>query len=241
MWIRFRQELAACVDLLLPPACLLCRQLLTTGLDAQSLCRDCLADMPPLSPAHCSCCAQPFPNATSSHLCSACLKRPPSFSIVHAAGLYQGSIKDAVHQLKYRNQLTLAKPLGQLLCKVVAATGAGFAADCIVPVPLHPHRLRQRGYNQALELARPISRELNVPLDTTLLQRSRKTLQQQGLSATERRSNLRNAFTLASQTSALKVLLIDDVMTTGETVRECCRVLVAGGVKEVQVAVIGRA
>ena len=161
--------------------------------------------------------------------------------MVHAAGLYQGNIKDAVHQLKYRNQLTLAKPLGQLLGNIVAAAGAGFAADCIVPVPLHPHRLRQRGYNQALELARPISRELNVPLDTTLLQRCRKTLQQQGLSATERRSNLRNAFTLTSKTPAIKVLLVDDVMTTGETVRECCRVLVAGGVKEVQVAIIGRA
>jgi len=241
VWTRFRRELAACFDLLLPPACLLCRQLLTTDFDVQSICRACLADMPPLSAAHCSCCAQPFPSATSNHLCSACLKRSPSFSMVHAAGLYQGNIKDAVHQLKYRNQLTLAEPLGQLLSKIVVGSGVGFAADCIVPVPLHPHRLRQRGYNQALELARPISRELNVPLDTTLLQRCRKTLQQQGLSATERRSNLRNAFTLASQPSALRVLLIDDVMTTGETVRECCRVLAAGGVKEVQVAVIGRA
>jgi len=163
--------------------------------------------------------------------------------MVHAAGPYQGSIKDAVHQLKYRNQLTLAKPLGQLLGKIVAASGTGFAPDCIVPVPLHPHRLRQRGYNQALELARPISKDFNVPLDITLLQRSRKTLQPQGLSATERKSNLRNAFTLAltSKTPAPKVLLVDDVMTTGETVRECCRVLVAGDVKEVQVAIIGRA
>ena len=241
MWSRFRQQLASCVDLLLPPACLLCRKLLTTDLDAQSLCRDCLAEMPPLSAAHCSCCAQPFPSTTANHLCSACLKRPPSFSIVHAAGLYQGNIKDAVQQLKYRNQLTLAEPLGRRLGKIVAAAGTGFAPDCIVPVPLHPHRLRQRGYNQALELARPISRELNVPLETTLLQRSRKTLQQQGLSATERKRNLRNAFSLSSKPPELKILLIDDVMTTGETVRECCRVLVAGGVKEVQVAIIGRA
>ena len=241
MWTRLRQELAACVNLFLPPACLLCRQLLTTDLDAQSICRDCLADMPPLSSAHCSCCAQPFPSAASNHLCGVCLKRPPSFSIVHAAGLYQGNIKDAVHQLKYRNQITLAEPLGQILGKVIAASRSGFAADCIVPVPLHPHRLRKRGYNQALELARPISRELSIPLDTTLLQRNRKTLQQQGLSATERRSNLRNAFTLAAKTPAIKVLLVDDVMTTGETVRECCRVLIAGGVKEVQVAIIGRA
>jgi predicted amidophosphoribosyltransferase len=80
-----------------------------------------------------------------------------------------------------------------------------------------------------------------VPLDTGLLQRTRKTRQQQGLSAIERRDNLRNAFTLTKATSARKVLLVDDVMTTGETVRECCRVLCKGGISEVQVAVIGRA
>ncbi len=241
MWARFCQELAACVDLLLPPACLLCGQLLPTGLDAQSFCHACLTAMPPLSPAHCRRCAQPFPNATSNHLCGTCLKRPPSFSTVHAAGIYQGSIKDAVHQLKYRNQPTLAEPLGQILAKVITTAGSSFAPDCIVPVPLHPHRLRQRGYNQALEVARPIARELRVPLETTLLQRNRKTQQQQGLSATERRSNLRNAFVLTSKTVPRKILLIDDVMTTGETVRECCRTLVAGGVEDVQVAIIGRA
>lgn len=241
MWTLFRQQLAASIDLLLPPSCLLCGQLLQTSRDAQSFCVDCQAAMLPLSSAHCRCCAQPFPSATSNHLCGSCLKRPPSFSIVHAAGIYQGSIKDAVHQLKYRNQLTLAKPLGQLLGKVIAATGNGFVPDQIIPVPLHPHRLRERGYNQALEVARPIAQQLGLPIDTTLLQRSRKTEQQQGLSATERKSNLRNAFTLVSKAPALKVLLIDDVMTTGETVRECSRTLLAGGVAEIQVAVVGRA
>jgi ComF family protein len=241
MWTLFRQQLVAAIDLLLPPACLLCGQLLPTSLDAQSFCVDCLATMPPLSPAHCYCCAQPFPSATSNHLCGTCLKRPPSFSIVHAAGMYQGSIKDAIHQLKYRNQLTLAKPLGQLLGKIVAAKDNAFVPDCIIPVPLHPDRLRGRGYNQALEVARPIARQLGSPIDTTLLQRSRNTQQQQGLSAIERKRNLRDAFSLVSKISTLKVLLIDDVMTTGETVRECSRTLLAGGVAEVQVAVVGRA
>jgi ComF family protein len=155
--------------------------------------------------------------------------------------MYQGSIKDAVHHLKYRNQLTLAKPLGQLLGKVIASTDNGFVPDHIIPVPLHPDRLRERGYNQALEVARPIARQLGIPIDTTLLQRSRKTQQQQGLSAAERKRNLRNAFTLAARVSKLKILLIDDVMTTGETVRECSRTLLTGGVEEVQVAVVCRA
>ncbi|NOR49989.1 MAG: ComF family protein, partial [Desulfuromonadales bacterium] len=148
---------------------------------------------------------------------------------------------DAVQRLKYRNQVTLARPLGQLLGKVVEEAGSDFGPDCIVPVPLHPNRLRQRGYNQALEVARPIAQQLNVSIDTGLLQRIRKTPPQQGLSAIERRSNLRNAFDLTTTPSVRRILLVDDVMTTGETVRECCRTLRAGGVREVQVAVVGRA
>lgn len=241
MWARFRQDLAACIDLLLPPACILCGQLLPTGRNAQSFCQDCLANMPALGAARCTCCAQPFPNASSNHLCGTCLKRPPAFAMVHAAGLYQNSIKDAVQRLKYRNQLTLAKPLGNLLGKTVKAAASNFAPDCIIPVPLHPDRLRQRGYNQALEVARPIALLMDAPLNLSLLQRRRKTHQQQGLTAAERRRNLQNAFILASAAPPLKVLLIDDVMTTGETVRECSRTLLAGGITEVQVAVVGRA
>ena len=233
--------MAASIDLLLPPVCLLCGELLPTDHSAQSFCQDCSANIPPLGAAHCSRCAQPFPDSTSIHLCGNCLKRPPSFSIVYVAGLYQGGIKDAVHRLKYRNQISLARPLGQLLGKVIEAAEGDFVPDCIVPVPLHLDRLRQRGYNQALEVARPIAKQLSAPVDTGLLQRIRKTPPQQGLSAIERRSNLRNAFDLTLAPSAQRILLVDDVMTTGETVRECCRTLLAGGVREVQVAVVGRA
>lgn len=241
MWPRFLQALAACTDILLPSACLLCGHLLPTGQDARSFCRDCSSAISSLSPAHCLLCAQPFMSSGANHLCGTCLKRPPSFSAVHSAGIYQGLLKEAVHKLKYRNQLTLARPLGQLLGKAIAAAGSDFVPDRILPVPLHPRRLKQRGYNQALELARPLVRQLGCPLDTTLLQRTRNTPRQQGLSATERRSNLRGAFALSSTAPALRILLVDDVMTTGETVRECCRTLLTGGAEEVQVAVVGRA
>jgi ComF family protein len=241
MWNSFRQALAASIDLLLPPACLLCGSLLSSEFSSQSFCQDCLASMPPLSQSHCSCCAQPFTTATSNHHCENCLRRPPPFSKVHAACLYQDNIKKAVQRLKYRGQLTLAKPLGQRLGKTLAGSGDSFAFDLIVPVPLHPNRLRARGFNQALEVARPIARQMSIPLDAALLQRIRKTPQQQGLSASARRSNLHNAFALTSKPSKLRILLIDDVMTTGETVRECSRTLVAGGAEEVQVAVVGRA
>lgn len=241
MLTSLRKELAACLELLLPEACLFCGRLLAMSPGPRSFCHPCLSCMPPLSVAQCSCCAQPLPSATTKHLCGHCLQHPPAFVKVHAAGLYQRHLKEAVHRLKYRNQVALARPLGRLLTEKIIVSEKVFVPDLIVPVPLHPSRLRQRGFNQALEVARPISRTLNVPLDSRLLERSRETRQQQGLSAKERKGNLRKAFSLSRQTPARRILLIDDVMTTGETVRECSRTLVSGGITEVQVAVVARA
>lgn len=241
MWTDICRGLSACLDLFLPPACLLCGRSLPAAYGPLHLCGDCLASVPALGPAHCPLCARPMPSATSCHLCGTCLQRPPVFTDVHVVGLYQGGIKDAVHRLKYRNQLVLAKPLGQLLCATVASGKGDFRPHRVVPVPLHPRRLKERGFNQAVEVARPLALHLQIPLDVRLLQRVRQTPPQQGLSAADRGRNLRNAFALAARATDLNILLVDDVMTTGETVRECCRTLLAGGVKEVQVAVVGRA
>ncbi len=241
MWQDFCKSLKASVDLFLPPACLLCGQRLQDSPRGDDFCGACMAGVTPLGPAHCCLCAQPFANATSSHLCGACLKHPPSFTRVHAAGRYQGSIKDAVHRLKYRNQFILAQPLGLILAEVVANSSPESSLDFIIPVPLHPQRLRSRGYNQALEIARPLSRQLGLPIQTRLLQRSRNTPPQQGLSADQRSRNLRKAFVLDRPIPGIRALLVDDIMTTGETVRECCRTLAQGGAKDIQVAVVGRA
>lgn len=241
MWTNLRRALSAGIDLFLPPVCLLCGQLLPPGFDPQEFCAECQATMPPMGRSHCRCCSQPFPASSSQHLCATCLQRPPAFSIVHAACTYQESVKDAIHQLKYRNKVYLAEPLGKLLGKSLEVAEAGFKPDCIIPVPLHPGRLKKRGYNQALEISRPLARKIQVPINTTLLHRTLKTPPQQGLTAAERRRNLRNAFIVTTTTSARNILLVDDVMTTGETVRECCRVLMENNIAEVQVAVIGRA
>jgi ComF family protein len=241
MWQDFCKSLKASINLFLPPVCLLCGGHLDDSASKSDFCRPCVAGVIPLGRAHCCLCARPFPDATSSHLCANCLKSPPGFVRVYAAGRYQGTIKDAVHRLKHCNQLLLARPLGLILGGVVAKAGPAKRFDCILPVPLHQHRLRARGYNQAVEIARPLARQLKLPMQTGLLQRSRRTRPQQGLSAGERRRNLRNAFTLAGQLTGARVLLVDDIMTTGATVQECCRTLLRGGAKEIQVAVVGRA
>jgi len=241
MWTNFCQALSASIDLFLPPVCLLCGQLLPPGSNPRAFCATCRLAMRPLGKSNCSRCAQPFPASLSQHLCVTCLKRPRTFTKVYAACSYQDRVKDAIQQLKYRNQINLAQPLGQLLSESVATSTVRFETDCIVPVPLHSTRLKERGYNQALEIARPLARALGIPIATGLLTRTLKTPAQQGLTAAERKNNLRNAFTLGKSISARNILLVDDVMTTGETVRECCRVLLQGSIKEVRVAVIGRA
>lgn len=241
MWQDFCKSLKASIDLFLPPVCLLCGAQLDNSASKVDFCRQCVAGVIPLGRAHCCLCARPFPDATSSHLCASCLKRAPGFIRVHAAGRYQGTIKDAVHRLKHCNQLLLARPLGLILGEVVINAEPANRFDCILPVPLHRHRLRARGYNQAVEIARPLARQLERPMETRLLQRSRRTRPQQGLSAGERRRNLRKAFTLAGQLAGARVLLVDDIMTTGATVQECCRTLLQGGAREIQVAVVGRA
>lgn len=240
MWTRCRQAFTATLDLLLPPDCLLCAHPLTSS-SSTNLCPDCFSHVTPVGAGHCTCCAQHFQSPASNHLCGNCLQQPPAFSIVHAAGIYQGTIKDAIHRLKYRGQLTLARPLGDLVLTSLTERDKAFIPDKIIPVPLHIKRLRKRGYNQALEIARPIAKGLNVPLDVKMLQRVRHTPHQQGLSAKDRRKNLRNAFTLTSKPVAEKILLIDDVMTTGETLRECSRTLKNSGAQEIRVAVAGRA
>jgi len=238
---RLSQALAACSEMLFPPACQLCGQLMTIKDGHADFYRSCVSGFSPLGSACCPLCAQHYPDAISRHFCGTCLQRPPPFSNVYALGQYQGHIKGAIQRLKYRNQVTLAKPLGNVLGKVLTSQMQGFNPHCIVPVPLHPNRLKQRGYNQALEIARPIARRMAVPLNIRLLQRIRNTPRQQGLSAHERSRNMRNAFSLTAEALALDILLIDDVMTTGETARECCRALLNGGAAEVQVAVVGRA
>lgn len=241
MWSHCCRWVRDCLDLFLPPACLLCGRRLPEREAITPFCPACNGSIAPLPAAHCRCCKHPFPNASSCHLCPGCLKRPPAFSSVYAVGDYSGALKEAIHKMKYRQKLALARPLGELLAQRLTIEMSGFVPDALLPVPIHRKRLRQRGYNQALEIARPIARALGVPVEARLLQRTRPTLAQQGLSAQDRRSNLHQAFRVNKTVAGARFLLVDDVMTTGETARACSRALVLNGAREVRVAVVARA
>ena len=241
IWTFAREELRRCCDLLLPPACLLCGARLPEGAAASEFCPVCREGLPRPAAARCPVCAVAHRTLVPSlHHCAACLRQPPPFARVHAVGPYAGTLQDAVRNFKYHGQLALERPLGKLLAAALRA-GAAARPDLVVAVPLHAGRLRSRGYNQALQLARQVGRQLEAPVAAGLLRRVRATAPQQGLTAAARRSNLCGAFAVTRPLTGRRILLVDDVLTTAATARECAAVLRAAGAVSVEVAVVGRA
>ncbi len=223
---------------LLPPACPLCKTTFSAGW-AEPFCASCFAAIVRLPAARCSCCVLPFAAGdNSSHLCGRCLKSPPSFQKVYAIGCYQKTLQRAIQQFKFNRQVNLDRPLASLLAKQIPAD---LSFDAIVPVPLHRRRLQQRSYNQSLLLAREVGRHLKVPVMVDLLRKRVATVAQHELSAKERERNLTQVFQVAQPLTTERILLVDDVMTTGSTSRACSKVLLAGGAAEVQVAIVARA
>lgn len=223
---------------LFPPACPLCGHTFARE-ETDVFCSACLAGFKPLPDARCPTCALPFAGGSnSSHLCGRCTLHPPAYEKVYAAGLYDKSLRHAIHQFKYNRKVGLDRSLGILLDRAV---DHNLKADLIVPVPLSQMRLRQRSYNQALLLAWEFARIRQLSVASNVLLKVRETESQQGLSAKQRGLNLQGAFKLRGAISGSTVLLVDDVLTTGATGEACSQALLAGGAKAVYIAVIGRA
>jgi ComF family protein len=218
--------------LLWPPRCLLCGD---AGHAGRDLCAPCLATLP-WNYSACARCALPLPEAAPA--CGMCLRRPPPVDATRAVFTYGFPVDRLLPRLKFHNGLAAGRLLAQLCAD-------GFAGaerpDAIVPVPLHRARLRARGYDQALELARPLARQLQVPLRDDLLRRTRATAPQSRLDAKARRRNLRHAFeVLAKPPLPAHVALFDDVMTTGATLHAAARALRSAGVARVDAWVCAR-
>jgi ComF family protein len=151
-------------------------------------------------------------------------------------GVYSDALAEAINLLKFSGLRRLANPLGKLLLNLEIPE-----CDGIIPVPLSKRGLRARGFNQSLLMARVISKKLEIPLYIDMLLKIRDTSPQVGLSAKERMKNIRGAFKASREINNLRLLLLDDVMTTGATVRECSRALMRAGAKEVIVITLARA
>jgi ComF family protein len=203
------------LDLIFPPVCVGCRR------RGDWLCADCRAGFTDLGPAGVSGRIGPLDGACAAHA-------------------FDGALRDAIHHLKYQGARHLAEPLGELL--VESYWLGSLDVDVIVPVPLHPSRQSERGYNQSELLARELARAIGLPCEVGALRRVRPTPAQTHLSAEERRRNVAGAF-VASETrpGGARVLLVDDVFTTGSTLAACAAALRAGGAARVSAVTVARA
>ena len=216
----------------LPLHCLLCGGPGDEGLD---LCRDCAAELP----RNHSCCARcAWPLALPAALCGQCQRHPPPWDAAWVPFRYAWPLDRLESRFKFAADLAAGRVLAALWQRELVAD----RPQLLVPMPLHPARLRQRGYNQALELARPLARALHVPVRHDLLSRTRSTRAQTELGAIARRRNVRGAFAAKPGVAWPEhVALLDDVMTTGATLAECARVLRRAGVRRIDVWSLARA
>lgn len=221
------------LDAVLPSHCLLCG---ARGQGHLSLCPACAAEMP-RNDACCARCALPL--AASAPLCGRCIKRAPPWDAAWVPFRYEWPLAQLEARFKFGGDLAAGRSLA-LLWR--AATPPVDRPQVIVPVPLHRARLRQRGYNQALELAKPLTQALGIPLLRDVLQRTRATGAQTELTAVQRRRNVHGAFAARFAGEVPEhVAVLDDVFTTGATLGECARVLKRAGVARVDVWALARA
>ena len=231
------ERLIALQNWFFPQQCLLCHERVAT---TAALCRPCAATLPLL--AHgCERCGASLPATAGPAHCGRCLTRAPSYDRTRALYRYLPPVDRLVQGFKYQRRLDWGRVLGAALAHHIEATGE--RADAIVPVPLHRRRLRERGYNQSLELARPVGRALDIPVLPRAVRRVRPTPAQAGLSRDERRRNVRNAFEVVQQIEIANkhVAIMDDVMTSGHTVDALARALKRAGAAEISVWVLARA
>ncbi len=221
---------------LFPSNCLLCGGAGDGDID---LCRGCAADLPRNEPA-CLICAEPLPAANSGpRICGACLHDPPPFCRSFVPFRYAYPLDHLVRGLKFRNELACGRVLGQMFARSVLERTEPMP-EAIVPVPLARRRYLQRGYNQASELALAIRRATGVAVVSDVATRKRETAEQAGLDRKARRRNVTGAFATVAPLGARHVAILDDVVTTGSTVRELAAVLRDAGAEQVEVWAIAR-
>lgn len=221
---------------LLPGICLLCGVKTYRRLD---LCHYCESDLPWLKHS-CIRCALPLPQHQS--ICGKCQTNSPAWNRLFCPFTYAPPVDYLIHQLKYRHNLVAGQVMGSLLAMHIKLQSGSNAPlpQFIVPVPLHRNRLKERGYNQAVELANVISDLLQIPVDTRVCRRIKDTPAQQFLSRSERKTNIKGAFSLEKSVSGCHVALVDDVMTTGSTVTEICQLLLEAGTQTIDVFSVAR-
>ena len=245
--MEFAQKL---LSNLFPSRCLFCQKTVNTltvsgssGNKNIDVCADCYKFLPHNSNC-CLRCALPLAEDINNKvLCGRCLQKLPAFDYGYSLFRYEDDVIGLVHQLKFAEKISYARSIGEMLLtkierEVLPEQGR---PDCLLPVPLHRSRLRQRGFNQSMEISRIIAKKLEIPIDYDAVVRQRITVSQTGLNAQQRRKNIKDAFCVVVDNNYKHVLIIDDVVTTGSTVNELARILKKSKVERVGVLSIARA
>lgn len=222
------------LDIFFPPQCAGCKR------SGAILCSSCVKEIRPLPLPLCQKCGSSLPSAGE---CRQCQGHPLGLSGLRAVSVYQEPLRSFIHAFKYAGNTRLAEPLGHILAQFY--TYYGIQADMIIPVPLHPERQRQRGYNHAFLLGEVCAAQVGVPMYDNVLTRLRATSAQVGLTGKERYQNMAGAFVCTAQfaTDALfgrRIVIIDDVYTTGATLQACAGPLFAAGARSVWGLVLAR-
>jgi len=234
---------AAVLEAIYPPRCVACEGPVSAW--AEALCPPCHDTIEPVPAARCAICGLPFESAEGGERpCGDCAAAPPAYAAARAGALYGGALEDALRAFKFGRRRDLAGYLVTETLRPLPEGIEGAESDLVVPVPLGRQRLRERRYDQAWLLARVLARELGLAAAPRALRRLRDTAPQTSLSAKARAENVRSAFAAGEVPGGLagrRVLLVDDVMTTGATLSECARTLVAAGAAEVRAVTVARA
>ena len=236
----------ALTSLVFPGGCRICDELLTDSRRVP-ICQDCLASFKRVPSPICEICGMPLPglgqDRAQFRLCPACQDRTYAFDRARSFAFYSGALVRAILLLKFEQIDPLGSWFAERLAELVQSELGNFVGDVVVPVPLHRQRERERGYNQAALISKPLAKRLHLPHRTVLLMRIRARPDKHILSLEERWESVRGAFATrpGSQVDKLRVLLVDDVMTTGATLDACAKVLREAGARSVIALTVARA
>jgi ComF family protein len=235
--------LTGIADTIFPPLCITCGAVLEEHAPLP-FCPSCTAGIRFIGSPLCPRCGIPFSTAEGvDHLCGECLTTEKPYAVARAVGLYEKTLLTAIHLFKYRGKIGIGEVLGRLMADFAGGQWDMTVFSLIIPVPLHRKRLRERGFNQAVILAHQIARRFSLPLDFMTLRRERFTAPQVGLGREERSANVRMAFAVRKpeKLAGRKILLVDDVTTTGSTLTECASVLMQAKAETVAILTLARA
>ena len=240
--MSLRELLNDVSNIIFPPQCLACAEIINQPVK-QVFCSTCQDKISFITDNFCPICGIPFLNSPSgSHLCGNCLENEPYYTKARAVGCFETVIMDAIHKFKYGRSISIGDSLGSFMAGFSFPDFDFSEYSMFIPVPLHIQRLRDRGFNQSLLLAKKMGTKYKLPVNFSLLKRCKFTLSQTGLNKAEREKNIKGAFVISDKKKVAgeNIILIDDVYTTGATINECAKVLLKAGAQKVAVLTLSR-